>query len=48
MFPLWFFIILLILICYLLIITRPSDESIIVTGRTHFRRIQLWIRSRRA
>lgn len=47
MFPMWFFILLLILICYLLIITRPSEESIFATSRHQLRRIQFWIRSRR-
>jgi hypothetical protein len=47
MFPMWFFILLVILICYLLIITRPSEESILVSSRHQLRRIQFWIKGRR-
>jgi hypothetical protein len=40
MFPVWFFIVLVVLIGYLLYITRPSEESITVIGKNQFRKIQ--------
>ena len=44
MFPVWFFILLILLISYLLYITRPSEESIVVLGKNQLRKIQYWFR----
>jgi ribose/xylose/arabinose/galactoside ABC-type transport system permease subunit len=45
MFPVWFFIVLVVLIGYLLYITRPSEESISVIGKNQFRKLQQnWFR----
>jgi hypothetical protein len=45
MFPVWFFILLLIGISYLLYITRPTEDSIVVLGKNQLRKIQqLWFR----
>ncbi|GAB4091909.1 hypothetical protein [Flaviaesturariibacter terrae] len=44
MFPVWFFIILILLISYLLYITRPTEDSIVVLSRNQLRKIQYWFR----
>lgn len=44
MFPVWFFILLIVMISYLLYITRPSEESIAVLGRNQLRKLQYWFR----
>jgi len=45
MFPLWFFIILVAIICYLLILTRPSEQSIVMIGKDKWRKFQKVFRS---
>jgi hypothetical protein len=42
MFPLWFFIVLIIVISCLLFITRRSNESFTVMRMNHVRRLQFW------
>ncbi len=44
MFPMWFFIVLIAVICYLLYVTRTTDENLVVMGKNHFRKIQYWIK----
>ncbi|WP_165917194.1 hypothetical protein [Flaviaesturariibacter aridisoli] len=44
MFPVWFFILLILVISYLLYITRPSEESIVVLGKNQLRKLQYWFR----
>ncbi|GAA4330393.1 hypothetical protein [Flaviaesturariibacter amylovorans] len=44
MFPVWFFIILIVLITYLLYITRPTEDNITVMGRNQLRKLQYWFR----
>jgi hypothetical protein len=46
MFPVWFFIVLICLICYLLYITRPSEETLIVMSKNRIRKMQFWLRGR--
>ena len=46
MFPVWFFIILISVICYLLYITRPSEETLIVMSKNRIRKMQFWLKSR--
>jgi hypothetical protein len=44
MFPMWFFIILIVLIGYLLYITRPSEESFTVMCKNHLSKMNFWLR----
>lgn len=44
MFPVWFFILLILVISYLLYITRPTEDSIVVLGRNQLRKLQYWLR----
>ena len=44
MFPLWFFIVLILVICYLLYITRTTEENFVGMSRNHWKRFQLWVR----
>ncbi len=46
MIPVWFFVLLIILICYLLYITRTNEESLYLTGRNQLRRLHYWFRNR--
>lgn len=45
MFPVWFFGMLMVIICYLLYITRPSNESLVMMSRNRIRKLQFWVRS---
>ena len=45
MFPMWFFIVLIVLIGYLLYITRPSEESFGVMCKNRLDKVNYWIRS---
>ncbi|MGZ3839456.1 MAG: hypothetical protein ACXVMS_00450 [Flavisolibacter sp.] len=42
MIPVWFFIVLILLIFYLLYLTRTTDETLIEMSRNHIRRFQDW------
>lgn len=44
MFPVWFFIILILVICYLLYITRTTEEDILVMSKNQLKRMQLWMK----
>ncbi|MFL5773588.1 MAG: hypothetical protein ACJ75F_10545 [Flavisolibacter sp.] len=44
MFPMWFFIVLIMIICYLLYITRTTEENLLAMSRNHFRKIQFWVK----
>lgn len=44
MFPVWFFIVLLVVIAYLLYITRPSEDNIAVISKSQLRKFQYWFR----
>ena len=44
MLPLWFFIILILLICYLLFITRPNEDSFFMISKSHLKKVQYWIK----
>ncbi len=48
MFPVWFFIILILLICYLLFITRPSEETLMMIGKSKWQKIQFWLKNNNA
>ena len=45
MFPVWFFIVLIFIICYLLYITRPSEETLIVMSKNRIRKMQFWLKN---
>ena len=44
MLPVWFFIVLISGICYLLYITRTTDEDILVIGKNQLKRLQYWVK----
>jgi len=44
MFPLWFFIVLITIICYLLYITRTTEETLIMMSKNRLKRFQYWIK----
>jgi hypothetical protein len=44
MFPVWFFMILIGAICYLLYITRTTDEDILAISKNQLKRLQYWMR----
>jgi ribose/xylose/arabinose/galactoside ABC-type transport system permease subunit len=44
MLPVWFFIVLILLICYLLYVTRTTEENFLMMSRNHFRKIQFWVK----
>jgi len=45
MFPMWFFIVLIILICSLLYITRTTEESFIMMSRNTLKKFQFRTKS---
>ena len=47
MVPMWFFIVLITLICYLLYITRTTEESFLMMSRNHLKKFQYWIKGYR-
>lgn len=44
MFPVWFFIVLVFLICYLLYATRATNATLGVISKTKLRHLQTWFR----
>lgn len=44
MFPVWFFIVLIGVICYLLYITRTTEEDILVMSKNQLKRFQFWMK----
>lgn len=44
MLPVWFFITLIVLICYLLYITRTTEDSLMIMGRNQVKKLQYWFR----
>jgi hypothetical protein len=47
MLPMWFFIILFLLIGYLLYLTRPTEETFATLSRNQMRKLQYWLRGTR-
>lgn len=45
MFPVWFFILLIMVICYLLYITRPSEQSFAMMCKDRIGKLQYWLKS---
>lgn len=48
MFPVWFFILLISVICYLLYITRTTEEDIVMMSKNQLKRLQFWFRENEA
>jgi len=44
MFPVWFFIVLIVLICYLLYLTRTTEETFMMMSKSRLKRFQYWMR----
>lgn len=44
MFPVWFFIVLILLICYLLYVTRTTEENFLNISRNHIKKFQYWMK----
>jgi hypothetical protein len=42
MFPMWFFIVLITIICYLLYITRTTEETLIMMSKNRLKKFQYW------
>jgi hypothetical protein len=43
MFPMWFFILLIGVVCYLLYVTRTTEEDIQKMSKTQLKRFQYWL-----
>lgn len=46
MLPVWFFIVLILLICYLLYITRTTEETLLSMSKNNMRKMQVWMRDK--
>ena len=44
MFPVWFFIVLIIVICYLLYLTRTTEETFVTMSKDRIRKFQYWMK----
>jgi hypothetical protein len=44
MLPMWFFMVLITIICYLLYITRTTEENFIMMSKTRLKKFQYWIK----
>ena len=44
MFPVWFFVLMICAICYLLYITRTTEEDILVMSKNQLKRLQYWMK----
>lgn len=44
MFPMWFFMVLIAIICYLLYLTRTTEDTFIMMSKNHLKKFQYWIR----
>ena len=44
MVPMWLFVVLIAVICYLLYLTRTTEETLFMMSKNHLRRIQYWIK----
>lgn len=47
MVPMWFFVVLIFVIGYLLYITRPSEETLVMMSKERVRKLQFWLRRTR-
>ena len=44
MFPLWFFIVLIGVICLLLYVTRTTEDNLMMMSKNRLRKFQYWIK----
>jgi hypothetical protein len=44
MLPVWFFITLIVVIAYLLYVTRTTEDNIIVMSKNQVKRLQYWMK----
>jgi hypothetical protein len=44
MLPVWFFIVLMSVICYLLYVTRTTEETFLNMSKTQIKKLQYWMR----
>jgi hypothetical protein len=44
MFPMWFFLVLIAIICYLLYLTRTTDETFIMMSKSRLKKFQYWMK----
>ncbi|HEX8313545.1 MAG TPA: hypothetical protein VF609_01050 [Flavisolibacter sp.] len=44
MLPVWFFLVLIAVICYLFYITRTTEEDIVMMSKNQLKRLQYWVR----
>ncbi len=45
MFPVWFFLVLMTVICYLLYVTRTTEDDLLVMSKNQIRNLQYWIKN---
>lgn len=46
MFPVWFFILMILVICYLLYVTRTTEEDILMISKNQWKRMQYWMKDK--
>jgi hypothetical protein len=46
MLPVWFFLVLIFLICYLLYITRTTEDTLMMMSRDKIKKVQFWMKER--
>ena len=44
MLPMWFFMVLIGIICYLLYITRTTEENFVMMSKNHLKKFQYWVK----
>ncbi len=45
MLPVWFFITLIVVIAYLLYVTRTTEDNIVVIGKNKVKKLQYWMKA---
>lgn len=46
MLPVWFFIVLILIIAYLLYITRTTEETLLNMSKNHVKKVQYWMKDK--
>lgn len=46
MLPVWFFIVLIVLIGYLLYITRTTEDTLLTMSKAQMKKVQYWMRDK--
>jgi hypothetical protein len=44
MFPMWFFIVLILTICYLLYLTRRTEDDFMEMSKNNWKKFQVWMK----